>query len=1286
MPFILLNLATFLVSFGLGYIKFFGLGYVTTQIYTPVDKVWLIQAVGALITIGPAAVYFLAGPLAAARKKRLIMSTFALITGLMFATGALSSFIGTIWIYIFLTGTLMGFFNSAKMACVPLESWRSGKSTVFVNGILTITFTFGMLAGVPSGAAFYEYNQVIGTWFGASIFFAAAVVSWFLHFPVEHLQTFRQSFSNLVSDTKTLGKKYWTYLVSSPMLWGVAGAISLAITAYAEQMKLGDAVLCAYMGLWAAIGIIIGNVVSNYLAGIRYTAAFVSSLILILCILFYPDFIEALGPGPTIEENFPIYIAAASAFIVLGTFFGIVTNLVDADYLLKVGEDEKEGSGAALQSALVAFFNCILNGLVFFTIYSAWLDSKSQFLLIAGMAAVATIPILVLLKGHGGMKQLLGVVLSLLFRFIISLRYKIKVTGMEKIGKQKSLIFLPNHPAEIDPVILCTQLWMPFRIRPIAVETFYHMPGINFVMRLMNTIPIPDLELGFSSYKLRRTENILKQSAECLRTGDNLLVYPAGGLMRSGREVLKGASGVHQLLNEAPDAIPVLVRTRGLWGSMFSTALTEGKTPEIGDVIKKGISIFLKNLIFFTPRRQVEIVVEPIFEGVPRGEEKGVLNQWLEDWYNAPGDEDLSLVSYSFWGQVLPEVKVRQQEEELDLSQVPDEGVKAVLEEFSRMTGRSGDSLDANMSLGNDLGLDSVDLSEVLVWLAERFHATDVSITELNSVGAVMKIAAGTTSKLDEEESPAPKGWTETGSRPGVIPPVGKTLGEAFLRSCERMGKSVAVADEMSGVLTYKRMKLGAIVMSKVIAQMPGEKIGIMLPATAGVGVITFAALLARKVPVMINWTLGPRNLEHVQNLTGIERVITSMKFLDKVGEVDLGSIEDKFVFVEEIRRDEIGLADKLKGALQSMKSADSLIETFGLDQVSKDDPAVILFTSGSETVPKGVPLSHENILSNICGAMEVFDFGSKDCVYGFLPPFHSFGMTVTTVLPITSGMKAAYYANPNESRKLARGTKKWGATIVCGTPSFLAGIFKASEDDQLNSVRYLIAGAEKAPDDLFRMVDDLGNGAQLVEGYGITECSPILSMNRPGQDRDGVGLPSPGVEIRVVKDGTYESIPTGERGMIIATGANIFRGYLGENPPNPFHEMEDQRWYVTGDLGYMTENGAVVISGRKKRFVKVAGEMISLPAMEETLYQKWPISDDGPTVAVEALEKEGQRPVMCMFSTTEASIEEANGLLKEAGFSNVGRLTNIRSIPVIPLLGSGKTDYRTLKKILEEA
>ncbi len=877
------------------------------------------------------------------------------------------------------------------------------------------------------------------------------------------------------------------------------------------------------------------------------------------------------------------------------------------------------------------------------------------------------------------MKHFLCCLLAFFVRCLLALRYRIKITGYDELPNREGVLFLPNHPGEIDPVIVASLVYSRFPVRPLITEPMYNLPILNSVMKWINAIPVPDMEQGFSPYKIRRMEKVLASTINGLKSGDNVLLYPSGGLQRSGLEKIKGASAVSNILEKYPDVTIILVRTRGLWGSSFSTALTRGITPDVATVIIKAIKILLRNLIFFAPRREVTIEITETPADFPRTAEKMELNSWLENWYNEPGEEPLSLKSYSFYRTDLPDVEAFGAEVEVDLSDIPQEVQQKVLSEFARMVDRSADEIKDSDLLTEDLGLDSLDLSDVLVWLDEIFDVQDVEITELVSVGKVMEIAAGRSGMNEGEINRAPKGWVEL-ERPSVKKPQGKTLQEAILRNADRMGSAVACGDENRGVLTYKKVKIGALVLAQVISKMPGDKVGVMLPSTAGVGVVALGCLLAGKIPVMINWTLGPRNLQHVIELTGITQVITSSQFLDKLGNVELGSMDDILVFVEDMRSNDIGIRHKLIAIWNSFFSADTLLQKLNLKDISEHDPAVILFTSGSESVPKGVPLSHYNLITNICDGIQVIPFQSTDTLYGFLPPFHSFGFTITTMLPLTTGLKVAYYPNPTESRRLARGIHMWRCTTVCGTPSFVTGIFKAADPEQLTSVRYFITGAEKAPDELFRKVEALSVGAQLIEGYGITECAPILTMNYPDRDRCGVGWPAPQSEVKIVDMDTLKPLPQGERGLIIARGGNIFRGYLGEDAPNPFLEIEGDRWYNTGDLGIINENGAIILAGRLKRFVKVAGEMISLPAMEDVLIDRWPGDDDGPVVAVEAVERDGERPVLAIFSRVTLTLEEANETLKKAGFSNVGRLNHHEPVREIPLLGTGKTNHRALK------
>lgn len=877
------------------------------------------------------------------------------------------------------------------------------------------------------------------------------------------------------------------------------------------------------------------------------------------------------------------------------------------------------------------------------------------------------------------MKHLFCCFLAFVVRCLLSLRYSIKIKGFKDLSDRQGVLFLPNHPAEIDPVIVTTLIYSRFPIRPLMTEPMYNLPVLNTVMKWINTIPVPDMEQGFSPYKIRRMEKVLETTADGLEQGDNILLYPSGGLQRGGLEKLKGASAVANILEKHPDVPIVLIRTRGLWGSSFSVALTRGITPNVGSVLLNAAKVLLRNLIFLTPRREVNLEFVEAPETFPRNASKMEINSWLEEWYNQPGEEALSLKSYSFYKTDLPDVEAASQALEVDLSDVSMEIQNRVIAEFARMADRPPEEIEDSQLLTEDLGLDSLDLSEVLVWLDQEFDVQDVEITELVSVGKVMEIAAGRSGLQDGEIARAPENWIEA-NRPSVEKPTGQTLQEAFLRNACRMKNAVACADENSGVMTYKRVKIGALVLAQVISKMPGDKVGVMLPSTAGVGVVAFGCLLAGKTPVMINWTLGPRNLQHVIDLTGISQVITSSVFLDKLGNVELGPLDDLLVFVEDLRVNEIGLSQKIKAIWMSMFSADSLLQKLNLLNLNEHDPAVILFTSGSESVPKGVPLSHHNLLTNIKDGIQVIPFDKNDVLYGFLPPFHSFGFTITTMLPLTTGLKVAYYPNPTESRRLARGIHMWKCTTVCGTPSFVSGIFKAADPAQLTSVKYFVTGAEKAPDELFRKVEALGVGAKLIEGYGITECAPILTMNYPDRERCGVGWAAPSSEVKVVDIETMSILPDGERGLLIARGGNIFAGYLGDDAPDPFVTVEGKKWYNTGDLGVIQENGAVMLAGRLKRFVKVAGEMISLPAMEDVLMDHWPANEDGPVVAVEAVEREGVRPILAIFSCVESTLDEANEVLKEAGFSNVGRLNHYEKVNEIPLLGTGKTNHKALK------
>ena len=479
-------------------------------------------------------------------------------------------------------------------------------------------------------------------------------------------------------------------------------------------------------------------------------------------------------------------------------------------------------------------------------------------------------------------------------------------------------------------------------------------------------------------------------------------------------------------------------------------------------------------------------------------------------------------------------------------------------------------------------------------------------------------------------------------------------------------------------------MKTAVLVLAQRFKKLEGRYIGVLLPASVGAFIIILALQFAKKVPVMLNWTLGPRYLDEMMQQSGAKTAISSWRFLDKAAHIEFGKSLDSIQLLEDMRS-ELTLKDKLKGAFLAHASVSTVLRSFGIDQINPEDPAVVLFTSGTEASPKGVPLSHQNILTNERSGMQCINLQSDDVLYGILPPFHSFGFSVAGIFPILAGVKVAFYPDPTDSFALAEGIERWKITMFCSPPSFLKGLFHAAKPQQLKTVRYFVVGAEKSPPELYETVKKLGTGALLLEGYGITECSPIISICSPNAPSKGVGRPLPDLEICTIHPETQKLLSPGEEGEICVRGPSVFTGYLG-NPRTPFIELGNEKWYRTGDLGYLDQEGNLILSGRLKRFTKVGGEMVSLGAVEDTLLKglagQSQISSEGPALAICADEKDGQSKLI-VFTTLHLDVAEANAILVKAGFSRLVKIADVRQVDEIPLMGTGKIDYRTLQSLI---
>jgi long-chain-fatty-acid--[acyl-carrier-protein] ligase len=935
-----------------------------------------------------------------------------------------------------------------------------------------------------------------------------------------------------------------------------------------------------------------------------------------------------------------------------------------------------------MQSAMLALFMVTASGVVGLSLNRHWISAETQFLVLTGFTLMAAgIAGGLALCNEVAPARVLSVCAPCV-RWLLSLRYDIRVKGLAKLGARRGMLILANHPAEMDPVILETLLWRVLRPRPVMTEDFFEIGALRWLFVWLRALPVPNLETGRSTFKLRRLAQTMDAICAGLRAGDNVLLYPAGGLVRDGQTRIGGASATQTILQTMPDVPVVLVRTRGMWGSSFSWVYRGGR-PDLFGCLAHGLRVLLQNLLVFTPRRRVEIVIEDAPASLPRTAERASVNAWLAAWFNAPGPEPVSAVRYSRWSAHVPKISGVSAAPPVELAALPPEMVAGVREELARMKKCAPGDLALNMNLRHELGLDSLEMAEVLAWLDTRFDVRDATILDLTTVGALVALVAGRTAQAAAPAQAARvAGWAERLPRGDVREPEGATIQDAFLRVCDRMPSAVACADDMAGVLTYRRLKTAALLLAEVLQEWPEERVGIMLPASVAADMCVLGILLAGKTPVMINWTVGERTVRHILHSSGATRIVTSRRFVDNVDSLPFDAIEPALVFLEDLRRERFTTSVKVLAALRARGACRRTMFRLGLDAIRPNACAVILYTSGSETLPKGVPLTHANILENIRAVCRSLTLGRAEVLYAFLPPFHSFGLMATLLMPLLCGIKMAQYPNPTEARRLAQGLGRWQPTLLAGTPTFLKAILTAGTPEQLASLRLLVTGAEKAPQALFDLVAQRTH-AHILEGYGITECAPIVALNRPGTPAEGVGAAVPGVSLRIVHAETHQPLADGATGLILVSGPNVFHGYLDAPAQHPFIEHAGVRWYNTGDLGYLTPRGNLVIAGRLKRFVKIAGEMISLPALEEILLAKWPHHDDGPSLAVVARDIEGQRPELVVFAACDIAVDAANRVMQAAGMSTLARVQRVVRLDKLPVLGTGKTDYRTLQTML---
>jgi acyl-[acyl-carrier-protein]-phospholipid O-acyltransferase / long-chain-fatty-acid--[acyl-carrier-protein] ligase len=517
----------------------------------------------------------------------------------------------------------------------------------------------------------------------------------------------------------------------------------------------------------------------------------------------------------------------------------------------------------------------------------------------------------------------------------------------------------------------------------------------------------------------------------------------------------------------------------------------------------------------------------------------------------------------------------------------------------------------------------------------------------------------------------------------------------AWLKNAKKSKTAFAVADIEGVEISHKKFLTGVLLFSKKIeVYSPEQNVGLLLPSSGGGAIASIAILSLGKTLVNLNFTAGKKALSSAAKQAEVKHIYTSRKFLDKMLErgVDLESYfsDSKLLMLEDIR-EEISTLSRISTLLKAIILPVSMIQKSYFKDVSMNDTAAILFSSGSEGSPKGVELSHSNIAANAKQAAIELGAVDSDVIMSTLPTFHAFGFAITTLMPLSEGIPIVCHTDPKDVATIASGIQKYSGTILVGTPTFLRmyTISKKVTSESIQSLRLVVAGAEKLRSEV-RDGFEAKFKISVYEGYGTTETSPGASVNLPDIDspfklrnRPGtVGKAFSGTEFRIVDPDSLDPIPTGEDGLILIGGPQIMKGYLKmpEKTAEVIELIDGYRWYRTGDKGHLDEDGFLTIVDRYSRFAKIGGEMISLTTVEEEILDA--CNDRDLEIAATCLPDQRKGEKIVLLATNNLDKNQLKKLLSDAKVNPLHHPAQVLMVEEIPKLGSGKTDFGATKKI----
>ncbi len=523
-------------------------------------------------------------------------------------------------------------------------------------------------------------------------------------------------------------------------------------------------------------------------------------------------------------------------------------------------------------------------------------------------------------------------------------------------------------------------------------------------------------------------------------------------------------------------------------------------------------------------------------------------------------------------------------------------------------------------------------------------------------------------------------------------------LALTWLKTAKRNRLQHFMVDGEGTTFNYGRTLAATLAFAKAMRGYTSDaNVGLVLPASSASLISNMAVLLNGQTTVNINYTSSVSAVQASLRTAAIKTVFTSRRFMTKLEQrgiaIETMLADVQIVFLEDVKA-ALRKWDLLRAMLFSLLPADIIYWLLGR-QRKLDDPAAILFSSGSEGTPKGIVLSHRNIIANCKQISDVLDTRKSDVFMNSLPPFHSFGLTVTTMMPMLEGIPVVCHPDPTDVVGIAKAIARYRATVLCGTATFLRLYTRNSKVEplMLDSLRIVVAGAEKLQERV-RSEFEMKFSKKIFEGYGTTETTPVISVNIPdmldtvywklqkGNQPGTVGMPLPGSSIRIVDPDTLETLPQGEDGLILVSGTQLMLGYLNDNEKTDqaIVTLDNRRWYKTGDKGHLDEDGFLTIVDRYSRFAKIGGEMISLGAVEEKARDIF----DNPDIELAAValsdEKKGERIILCVTgNSTDTTPAELRQQLLSGGMEGLMLPAEIQVMPELPKLGTGKMDYKAL-------